>query len=299
MSFLQKLKALRRKFSVLGNWGDYNQSWLMRVRSDHEHERLLDAGCGQGQVRDFFKQHNALIDYYGIDLTVGDASWDFKVSAVADLHQIPFKNKSFDKIICTTVLEHVANPIKVMGEFSRVLRPSGRLHLMVPMVWHLHQQPHDHFRFTKHSLNEFARRYDLSVEKLEPIGGYFTVLRYMFGLRFVSENNGPVLRFLSHLVNPFVKIIDAIFVAPLCYVLDTLDRDKNLTVGYFVSYRKNGTQENLSNGDNPYQCPSCGSDQFKVHSTHWLCGKCQTSFRVENKTPKLIVDSSYQMAHNY
>lgn len=296
---LNKLKAFRRRFAVLGDWDEYHNSFLERIRNDKKPERILDAGCGQGQIKDFFESHGAEVDYYGIDLTVGDSSWKFKVSAVADLHQIPFKDNSFDKIICTTVLEHVVNPIKVVGEFNRVLRPNGRLYLMVPMAWHLHQQPHDHFRFTKYSLEEFAKRYDLRIERLDPIGGYFYVWRYLLGLRFISDKNHYLVRLLASFFNGILKILDYLLLAPLFYFLDKLDKEKNLTVGYFVSYRKNGEQKNIDNDSNPYQCPSCAHGQFEQHTSFWKCSNCQQEFQIENLTPKLILDPSYQTAKTY
>jgi len=43
----------------------------------------------------------------------------------ADAHNLPFKNNSFDLVICTEVLEHVVNPEKVLGEIKRVLTNDG------------------------------------------------------------------------------------------------------------------------------------------------------------------------------
>jgi SAM-dependent methyltransferase len=43
-----------------------------------------------------------------------------------------FADKSFDGVIACHLIEHLANPIGALREFERVLRPSGRLILVVP-----------------------------------------------------------------------------------------------------------------------------------------------------------------------
>lgn len=50
-----------------------------------------------------------------------------------DLQAMPFADQSFDTVICNNVLEHVADDHRAMTEIARVLRPSGRALLTVPM----------------------------------------------------------------------------------------------------------------------------------------------------------------------
>lgn len=44
----------------------------------------------------------------------------------------PIKDASYDVVIASHVLEHLANPIRAIQEFERVLRLGGRLVLFVP-----------------------------------------------------------------------------------------------------------------------------------------------------------------------
>lgn len=43
-----------------------------------------------------------------------------------DAHALPFIDERFDTVYCRYLLEHVANPLQVLGEMRRVLRPGGR-----------------------------------------------------------------------------------------------------------------------------------------------------------------------------
>jgi len=40
--------------------------------------------------------------------------------------------ESFDRVICTEVLEHTTNPEEILGELARLLRPDGRAVITVP-----------------------------------------------------------------------------------------------------------------------------------------------------------------------
>src|SRR5882757_784407 len=144
MTSLEKMKRFYLRATVLGSyWADHREAWLRPTRTDGQPDRVLDAGCGRGEILGEFKRFGVDVDYYGVDLGVGDPTWKFRVSAVADLHDLPFKSGSFDKIICSQVLEHVDDPQTVLGELGRVLRPGGRMYLSVPFLWHLHQEPFD------------------------------------------------------------------------------------------------------------------------------------------------------------
>lgn len=47
----------------------------------------------------------------------------------------------FDNLICTEVLEHVADPIAVLHKISEVVLPNGKVIITVPMLSLVHQAP--------------------------------------------------------------------------------------------------------------------------------------------------------------
>lgn len=64
----------------------------------------------------------------------------------------PIDSCSIDGVICTQVLEHVANPESLISEIERVLKPGGKLILTVPFLWQQHEKPYDFTRFTSFGL---------------------------------------------------------------------------------------------------------------------------------------------------
>jgi SAM-dependent methyltransferase len=52
-----------------------------------------------------------------------------------DATKLPFADHSFDKIICSEVLEHIENYAGVLQEIKRVLKPNGILAISVPRSW--------------------------------------------------------------------------------------------------------------------------------------------------------------------
>jgi SAM-dependent methyltransferase len=76
---------------------------------------------------------------------------------VGDAHHLPFAPGSFDLIISTEMLEHTAEPQRIVDEIRRVLRPGGRLLLTTRFIFPLHDVPGDYFRFTNYGLAHLFR----------------------------------------------------------------------------------------------------------------------------------------------
>jgi len=86
--------------------------------------RVLHFAPEQAFVKKFKKQKN--LTYTTTDLNSPIAE------VKADICDLPFKDHSFDFIICNHVLEHIPNDTKAMQELYRVLAPSGTAIVQVP-----------------------------------------------------------------------------------------------------------------------------------------------------------------------
>ena len=187
--------------------------------------RVLDAGAGERVHAKYFEGRH----YVAIDLAVGDTSWDYgNLDAIADLTALPFREASFDACINIVTLEHVREPGCALQEIERALKPGGRLLLIVPHEWEVHQSPHDYFRYTRHGVDYLLKKAGFAEFDVQPVGGYFRLIsrRLWNGLQFFP---GPFF-FLA-----------AIFLAPPALILpwfDSLDRDRNFTLGYICTARK-------------------------------------------------------------
>ncbi len=69
---------------------------------------------------------------------------------VIDLMDLPFKENSFDWIMCNHVLEHIPDDVSAMNELFRVLKPGGKGILQVPYSLKLEKTYEDeHYRTPK------------------------------------------------------------------------------------------------------------------------------------------------------
>jgi SAM-dependent methyltransferase len=73
-----------------------------------------------------------------------------------DIHKIPFKENSFDVVLCNHVLEHVDNDIKAMSEINRVLKPGGFAVLQVPFFSPVPEKTFEDFSITEPRAREKA-----------------------------------------------------------------------------------------------------------------------------------------------
>jgi SAM-dependent methyltransferase len=187
--------------------------------------RVLDAGAGEAQYAHFFSRQR----YVGVDLGIGDASWNYRrLDCIADLQSLPLREGSCDACLNIVTLEHVREPGRVICELGRVLKPGGRLLLIVPHEWEVHQSPHDYYRYTRHGVRYLLDRAGFEAVVIEPVGGFFRLLsrRLWNALQFFP---GPLM------------LVAALFFAPaalLLPLLDSLDRERNFTLGYICTASK-------------------------------------------------------------
>jgi SAM-dependent methyltransferase len=102
-------------------------------------KRILDAGCGNGRYTKFLlRQADPDASITAFDLSqrmLKRARRRLKnkraTHVAADLTRLPYADACFDAIVCGWVVEHLPDPRPGLLELARVLRPGGKLLLMV------------------------------------------------------------------------------------------------------------------------------------------------------------------------
>lgn len=141
--------------------------------------RILDVGCGDAKFLDRMKQagwevqgldfdaaaaHNAK-KLFGIDVQIGK------------LEDMQFPDGTFDAVTMNHVIEHVFDPVALVGEVRRILKPGGRLVMVTPNAmsvghrvfgrsWRGLEPPRHIQIFTPSSLDTVARSAGLAVNKV-------------------------------------------------------------------------------------------------------------------------------------
>ncbi|HLX64953.1 MAG TPA: class I SAM-dependent methyltransferase [Planctomycetota bacterium] len=81
------------------------------------------------------------------------------VDLLADIARLPFADASVDAVICTYVLEHVADARACIDGIARVVKPGGYVYVAVPFLFPTHPDPLDRWRWTldglRHSMSAF------------------------------------------------------------------------------------------------------------------------------------------------
>ena len=124
------------------------RGWDNMMMEDHRSlvtGNVLDAGSGNsGWSKDMFGNQCSLITF--------DQFNDVNIDISGDLTKLSsyFTPEQFDVVICMEVMEHVAQPFKVIEEIRAVLKPGGILLATTPFEHGLHGEDYgDYFRYTR------------------------------------------------------------------------------------------------------------------------------------------------------
>jgi ubiquinone/menaquinone biosynthesis C-methylase UbiE len=143
--------------------------------------RILDAGAGELAYKhlcshlDYVSQDFAAYDGRGDDRGLQMGEWDYSgVDIISDITAIPEPSHSFDVVMCIEVFEHLAEPLKALDEFSRLLRPNGKLIITAPFCSLTHFAPyHFYTGFNRYFYEQELPRRGFEIKDLSENGNYF------------------------------------------------------------------------------------------------------------------------------
>jgi len=109
---------------------EYLDLLVKKLIGDFNPKRVLDVGCGEGELVSMFQKHG--VETYGIDISKQSLLHARNV-VQADAEKIPFKDNTFDLLIAHHSLEHLKNPEYFIRECKRVLKANGIVCVVVPV----------------------------------------------------------------------------------------------------------------------------------------------------------------------
>jgi ubiquinone/menaquinone biosynthesis C-methylase UbiE len=213
---------------------------VLRIANHISYANLLDVGCAEGYYLRLLtgpRVHEDDDGYYGVGFDVA-RNYLLKARKKApsallcqgDIHRLPFKNDSFDLVLCSEVLEHVLNPELAFKELVRVskkyllLTVAGEnlLHYLAKKLSLIEPEDpyaeigHGHIHEAKMSETIFPWASEASCKPIE------RVVTCYFPLSSLQKHRMPassisVIRFLDKILSkmPVIKEFGAVQIALL------------------------------------------------------------------------------------
>jgi SAM-dependent methyltransferase len=197
----------------------YN-AWLFERAAPHLGTRVLDAGAGLGTFTELAARGREVVavepdgaclsslrrrfaGHPGVTIVAGDAT-QLEAEMLG----------TFDSILCFNVLEHIRDDGEALASFRALLRPGGRLLLLVPAHPALYGETdrtvgHER-RYAKEVLRRRLASAGLTVDELRhvnPVGA----LGWLVSARILRRRDVPAgpLRLYDRLV-PVLRVLDAV-----------------------------------------------------------------------------------------
>ena len=210
------------------NWLAHRiNNWSLERHLNKITGRVVDLGCGTTPYKaDILKVAN---EYIGVDWenSLRDKS---NVDIFADLtKRLPFDDEYADTVVSFQTMEHLPEPAFFLSECYRILKPGGRLFVTVPFMWHVHEEPHDYYRYTRYSLEYLLSKHGFDQIEITENTGFWQMFVLKFNYHTVRFAKGPLKLFWI----PIWWLGQVI--APL---LDKFDHDPRETASYSVVAHK-------------------------------------------------------------
>ena len=186
---------------------------------------VLDVGCGEKPY--YHKSIKAKI-------VCTDLRQTKKTHFVGDAMRLPVKKEKFDGMVNINSLYYYNEPSMAIEAFANAIKKNGKLVLMVPFMYPIHDAPDDKYRFTKYGIIELLKN-NFDIKSIKTIGGIFNLPAVFFH----SLMKGIPLMAPKH-VRPIIKLFSIIIFYPfyilaqLISILDFIDASGRWATYFFV-----------------------------------------------------------------
>jgi len=194
--------------------------------------RLVDLGCGTVPL---FASYRNYVD----SSTCADWGNPSHQSNYLDLQcdlssPLPFRDRKFDTVILSDVLEHIFRPENLWNEMARILSSNGKVLMTVPFYYWLHEEPYDYYRYTEFALIRFAEMAGFRVVVLERLGGVPEIVADIFAKAFLYVPR------LGTMLSASVQRMTTLFVRTPVGARISRATSGSFPLGYFVVAEKCG-----------------------------------------------------------
>lgn len=212
--------------------------------------KLLDLGCGNKPYYDIYSETCDSSVGCDVPSTLHKNSVVEVECAAEDIGR-HFPENSFDSVLCTEVLEHTSDDMKVISNVNKLLKPGGSLLISSPFIYVLHEPPYDHRRYTSYGLKKLLEENDFEVTGMHSLGGTYSSAFMIFHAAllkifyFIFKKAGLKLYKVSF-IRAILNLPELIlYNINIFSFRNKLNKNKELTVnemfaspGYFIAAKK-------------------------------------------------------------
>ncbi len=171
---------------------EYREEWVRKALkalvSDRK-QNLLDVGAGSSPYRkvaeslgynyashDFngYTPRNSEVKLSGLH----NFDWEYaEHDFICEILEIP-ETQKYDLILCTEVLEHIPDPVRVFEKLNRMLNNDGFLVISVPLMSLMHQAPYwFQAGLSPYWFEYWSEKNNLKIISLEVFGDYLDLVK--------------------------------------------------------------------------------------------------------------------------
>jgi len=124
---------------------------------------ILEVGSKMYSSSQDYREIFPDLDILGVDLQTGE-NVDIVVDLSGTFQDVRrlLGGRTFQTVLCLSVLEHVREPFAMARNLTRLTRIGGVLSVSVPFSWRIHGYPDDYWRFTPSGVRALFPDFDFS-----------------------------------------------------------------------------------------------------------------------------------------